>query len=151
LKAIIIGSGISGLVAAGYLVKNGWDVTIYEQYNKIGGVTALIEKEGYKWNLGQMLEPIGLVFSELEVLDKIETIRTERAYIFPDFALYKPDKYSDIFWRREKFKELFPSDAKGIDKYYKFYIKMMEIVTNFWFEITIINNKNVLKINTIIT
>jgi len=136
LKAIIIGSGISGLVAAGYLVKNGWDVTIYEQYNKIGGVTALIEKEGYKWNLGQMLiegfgpeEPIGLVFSELEVLDKIETIRTERAYIFPDFALYKPDKYSDIFWRREKFKELFPSDAKGIDKYYKFYIKMMEIVT----------------------
>lgn len=102
MKAIIIGSGMSGLVAAGYLVKSGWEVTIYEQYNKIGGVTALIEKDGYKWNLGQMLiegfgpeEPIGLVFSELEVLDKIETIRTERAYIFPDFALYKPDKYSD--------------------------------------------------------
>jgi len=136
LKALIIGSGISGLVAAGYLVKNGWDVTIYEQFNKIGGVTAQIEKEGYKWDLGQMLvegfgpgEPVGLVFSELDVFDKIETKRTERAYIFPDFALHKPDTYTDIFWRREKFKELFPADSKGIDKYYKFYIKMMEIVT----------------------
>ena len=118
------------------MVKNGWEVTIYEQFNKIGGVTAQVEKDGYKWDLGQMLvegfgpgEPVGLVFSELDVFDKIETKRTERAYIFPDFALHKPDKYSDIFWRRERFKELFPSDSKGIDKYYKFYIKIMEIVT----------------------
>jgi len=136
LKAIIIGSGISGLTAACYLVKNGWAVAIYEQYNKIGGVTSQIEKDGYKWDLGQMLvegfgpgEPVGLVFSELGIADKINTIRTERAYVFPDFDLYKPETYNDIFWRREKFKELFPSDLEGIDKYYKFYIKMMEIVT----------------------
>ena len=136
MKAIIIGSGISGLTAGCYLVKHGWDVTIYEQYNKIGGVTAQSEKEGYKWDLGQMLiegvgqgEPIGLVFSELGILDKIKTIRTERAYVFPDFGLYKPEKFNDVFWRREKFKELFPSDADGIDKYYKFYVKMMEIAT----------------------
>ncbi|TFG14895.1 MAG: NAD(P)/FAD-dependent oxidoreductase [Promethearchaeota archaeon] len=136
MKAIIIGSGISGLTAGCYLVKNGWDVTIYEQFNKIGGVTAQIEKEGYKWDLGQMLiegagqgEPIGLIFSELGVFDKIKTIRTERAYVFPDFALYKPEKYTDVLWRREKFKELFPSDIGGIDKYYKFYYKMMEIAT----------------------
>ena len=136
MKAIIIGSGISGLTAGCYLVKHGWDVTIYEQYNKIGGVTAQSEKEGYKWDLGQMLiegvgqgEPIGLVFSELGILDKIKTLRTERAYVFPDFGLYKPEKFNDVFWRREKFKELFPSDADGIDKYYKFYVKMMEIAT----------------------
>ena len=116
--------------------KNGWDVAIYEQYNKIRGVTSQIEKDGYKWDLGQMLvegfgpgEPVGLVFSELGIADKIDTVRTERAYIFPDFELYKPESYSDFFWRREKFKEIFPPDSKGIDKYYKFYIKMMEIVT----------------------
>ena len=136
MKAIIIGSGISGLTAACYLIKNGWDVAIYEQYNKIRGVTSQIEKDGYKWDLGQMLvedfgpgEPVGLVFSELGIADKIDTVRTERAYIFPDFELYKPESYSDFFWRREKFKEIFPPDSKGIDKYYKFYIKMMEIVT----------------------
>jgi prolycopene isomerase len=136
MKAIIIGSGISGLIAGSYLVQNGWDVGIYEQYHKIGGVTAQIEKEGYIWDLGQMLvegfgpeEPAGLVFSELNVFDKIKTVRTERAYVFPDFALYKPNMYDDIFWRRERFKELFPEDAKGIDKYYQFYLKMMELAT----------------------
>ncbi|MFX0072887.1 MAG: NAD(P)-binding protein, partial [Candidatus Hermodarchaeota archaeon] len=136
MKAIIIGSGISGLTAGSYLVKNGWEVVIYEHYNKIGGVTAQIEKEGYKWDLGQMLvegfgpeEPVGLVFSELGIMDKIKSVRTERAYIFPDFALYKPEKFSDFFWRKEKFKELFPTDAKGLDKYYDFYIKMMKIAT----------------------
>jgi phytoene dehydrogenase-like protein len=136
LKAIVIGSGISGLIAGCFIVKNGWDVVIYEQYNKVGGVTAQIEQDGYKWDLGQMLiegvgegEPIGLIFSELGILDKIKTIRTERAYIFPDFDLYKPKKFTDIFWRREKFKELFPSDKEGIDNYYNLYIKMMEIIT----------------------
>jgi prolycopene isomerase len=136
MKAIIIGSGISGLIAGSYLVENGWEVTIYEQNNLIGGVTSQIEKGGFKWDLGQMLiegigsgEPIGLVLSELGIFDKVKTIRTERAYIFPDFDLYKPEKYSDLFWRREKLKELFPSDAEGLDNYYKFYVRMMEIAT----------------------
>ena len=74
-------------------------------------------------------ETIGLIFSELGIADKIKTVRTERIYVFPDFALEKPETYSDFFWRRKKFKELFPSDSEGIDKYYKFYIKMMEIAT----------------------
>jgi prolycopene isomerase len=136
MKAIVIGSGISGLITGCYLVKSGWEVTIYEQNNVIGGVTSQIEKEGFKWDLGQMLiegigpgEPIGVILSELELLDQIKTIRTERAYVFPDFDLYKPEKYNDFFWRREKLKELFPSDAQGIDKYYKFYIRMMDIST----------------------
>ncbi|MBD3254131.1 MAG: NAD(P)-binding protein [Candidatus Lokiarchaeota archaeon] len=136
MKAIIIGSGISGLTAGAYLVDNGWEVKIYEQYKKIGGVTSQIEKDGYKWDLGQMLvegfgpeEPAGLVFSELGVLKDIKTVRTERAYVFPDFALYKPDKYEDVFWRRERFKELFPEDSEGIDKYYEFYKKMFGLAT----------------------
>ena len=41
-KVIIIGSGMSGLTAGAYLVREGFDVTIFEQYNEIGGVTATI-------------------------------------------------------------------------------------------------------------
>ncbi len=136
MKAIIIGSGISGLIAGCYLVKNGWEITIFEQYHKLGGVTAQVEEAGFKFDLGQMLieglgpgEPAGSVFSDLRLFKKVKTVRTERAYIFPDFALYKPEKYDDFFWRREKFKELFSQDAKGIDKYYKLYVKMMNIAT----------------------
>ncbi|MCK4238068.1 MAG: oleate hydratase, partial [Candidatus Lokiarchaeota archaeon] len=47
MKAIIIGSGLSGLTAGAYLVREGYDVTIYEQFSEIGGVTATIHKDGY--------------------------------------------------------------------------------------------------------
>lgn len=136
MKAIIIGSGISGLTAACYLVKQGWEVTVYEQFNRIGGVTAPIEKEGYKWDLGQLIierfgpdESVGKVLSEIDVLKKIRTIRAERTYVFPDFDLYKPENHEDNFWRKEKLAELFPSEVIGLEKYYKFYVRMWEIAT----------------------
>ncbi len=42
MKVCIIGSGLSGLTAAAYLVREGYHVDIYEQYSEIGGVTATI-------------------------------------------------------------------------------------------------------------
>ena len=39
MKVIIIGSGIAGLTAAAYLVREGHNVVIYEQFSEIGGVT----------------------------------------------------------------------------------------------------------------
>ncbi|MDG2396119.1 MAG: FAD-dependent oxidoreductase [Flavobacteriaceae bacterium] len=36
-KTVIIGAGINGLISANYLKKNGFDVTILEKSNKIGG------------------------------------------------------------------------------------------------------------------
>ncbi|MHA1689019.1 MAG: hypothetical protein ACTSUN_06750 [Promethearchaeota archaeon] len=38
MKAIIIGLGISRLIAGAYLIKNGWNVMIYKQYHRVGGV-----------------------------------------------------------------------------------------------------------------
>jgi len=52
MNAIIIGSGLSGLTAAALLVKEGYFVSIFEQHEKIGGVTASIEKDGYRWEWG---------------------------------------------------------------------------------------------------
>ena len=68
MKVCVIGSGIAGLTSAAYLVKNGHEVTIFEQFNQIGGVTASFEKDGYKWDLGLLLlvgigvgDPVGAV------------------------------------------------------------------------------------------
>ena len=36
-KAVIIGSGFSGLSAATFLAKYGWDVTVIEKHNHPGG------------------------------------------------------------------------------------------------------------------
>lgn len=37
-KVVIIGGGPAGLTAAGFLARNGCDVTIYEKYDKLGGI-----------------------------------------------------------------------------------------------------------------
>ena len=36
-KVIIVGAGINGLVAANYLVKNGFDVSLIEKKHQTGG------------------------------------------------------------------------------------------------------------------
>tara|TARA_R110002051_G_scaffold139976_1_gene212768 strand:+ start:8360 stop:9823 length:1464 start_codon:yes stop_codon:yes gene_type:complete len=51
-KVIVIGSGFSSLSAACYLSKNGYDVTIYEKNNTIGGRARQFKKEGFTFDMG---------------------------------------------------------------------------------------------------
>ena len=46
-KCIVIGSGFAGLASACYLAKDGYDVTIYEKNNTIGGRARQFKKEGF--------------------------------------------------------------------------------------------------------
>jgi len=134
MKAIIIGSGIAGLTAGAYLVREGYDVIIYEHFSEIGGVTATIRKDGYSWDIGPLLleglaphEKLGKLLIELGIYDKIEIMKEDRGQSFPDFQVWRPDKYEGPYWRREYFKKLFPEDSKGLDKYYDFYDHMMSL------------------------
>ena len=136
IKAIVIGSGIGGLTAALYLLKSGKDVTIFEQNESPGGVTAGIIQDGYCWDLGQMIlegfgegEQAGLIIDELDLRDNLIITRGERTCSYPDFMLENLEKSPDIFWRREKLKELFSDEKEGIDLYYRLYVRFMEIVT----------------------
>ncbi len=51
-KVSVIGAGFSGLSAACYLGKQGFDVTVYEKNNTIGGRAAVLERDGFKFDLG---------------------------------------------------------------------------------------------------
>ncbi len=137
MKIAIVGSGIGGLIAAAYFATNGHDVHIFEQYHRLGGVLAPYESKGYKWDLGQLLieglgqgEPSGDVLQELGVFKKgFSVLKDDRRYVFPDFSIDKPEEYQGPRWRIEKLKELFPEDAKGLDKYYKYYTRLIELLT----------------------
>ncbi len=135
MKSIIIGSGISGLTAAAYLVKAGHEVTVFEQYGCIGGVTASISEKGFRWDIGPLLlekfgsgEPAYNILADFGIENEVETIRADRSLSFPDFVLEKPEDYPGPNWRKEQLKRLFPADAKGIDRYYAFYDTMMDLV-----------------------
>lgn len=51
-KVIVIGSGFSGLVAASYLAKFGYDVTIHEKLSTLGGRARKFEAEGFTFDMG---------------------------------------------------------------------------------------------------
>jgi phytoene desaturase len=51
-KIIIIGSGFSSLASACYMAKAGYDVTVLEKNDQIGGRASLWEKENFKFDMG---------------------------------------------------------------------------------------------------
>ncbi len=135
VKVVVIGSGVAGLTAAACLVSQGHQVQIFEQYPEIGGVTATLQKDGFAWDLGPLLlegfgphEPAGLVLAELGLSDRVRLLREDRGVAFPDFTLWKPAEYAGPYWRRERLKELFPEESGGLDRYYRFYDRVMDLM-----------------------
>ncbi len=134
MKIAVIGAGLAGLTSAALLVREGHSVTVYEQHENIGGVTATIEKDGYKWDWGQMLvpdlgegEPGRKILEKLGISGKVKTFKSYRENYFPDFRISRTKEFQGIYWRKEYLKNLFPEDAKGLDKYFKIYERIHDV------------------------
>ena len=52
LSTAVVGSGFSGLSAAAYLAKAGYDVHVYEKNGDIGGRSRQLVSEGYTFDMG---------------------------------------------------------------------------------------------------
>jgi len=135
-RAVIVGSGMAGLTAAAYLACDGCEVEVFEQADRIGGVTATLRKEGFAWDLGPLMvegfalgEPVGNILAELGCADRVELVRADRGIAFPDYRVFRPPEYLGPYWRRERLKETFPHEAEGLDRYYGFYDTMLDLMT----------------------
>ncbi|MCJ7649674.1 MAG: NAD(P)/FAD-dependent oxidoreductase [Candidatus Lokiarchaeota archaeon] len=135
MKVAIVGSGMSGLTAGAYLIREGHEVTIYEQFSEIGGVTATIHKDGYSWDLGPMIVEglvpwgkLGHILRELGMENKLKLMRGERGLKLLDFELISPKEYEGPEWRINKLKEVFPHESKALDQYYKFHNTVMKLL-----------------------
>ncbi len=136
MKIAIIGSGMAGLTAGARLALSGNEVAIFEQYHQVGGVTLPYERDGYRWDMGQLLvegfgpgEPVGLILAELGVAEKIRLQKADRGYVFPDFELKKPAEFSGARWRIERLKQLFPQEEKGLERYWQDYVRFTRLMT----------------------
>jgi all-trans-retinol 13,14-reductase len=136
MKAVVIGSGLSGLTAGAKLAQEGVEVTVFEQFERLGGVTAPLEKDGFKWDLGQLLvegfgpdEPTGEVLADLGLTANVPIVKDDRGYIFPDFAITQPEVYGGVKWRIDLLKRLFPEDTVGLDQYWRGYLRFTRLMT----------------------
>lgn len=135
-QAILIGTGLSGLVAGAYLSRSGVSVDLFEQSGEIGGITGGFRKNGYSWDMGQLnIEGLGVgesaghIVDELGLRSKLTLHPAARLYAFPDFTIHPPASYEGPWWRKDYLLRQFPAEARGIRAYYRFYVRMREIVT----------------------
>jgi len=136
MNAVVIGSGMAGLTAACTLAQAGHQVTLFEQAAQIGGVTSSFEKDGFRWELGQLLvegfgpdEPAGQVLAGLGVLEAVRAIPNDRGYIFPDFEVRKPAEFNDVLWRIKLLKQQFPGESDGLDRYWQDFLRFTRLMT----------------------
>ena len=136
MKIIIIGSGMAGLTAGAYLAKAGHAVTIYEQFPTPGGVTATVKQDGFGWDIGPLLlegfapgDKGRLILEELGVSLQVPSLQADRGLAMPEFALWKPQEYEGPYWRRERLKKLFPEESSALDRYYRFYDRMLRLMS----------------------
>lgn len=132
MNIAIIGAGLGGLTFGAFAAKEGHQVHIFDKNHAPGGVVALLEHEGYKFEqgpllMGDMLPGEGLYELLKELGIELETERADRDIVMPDYDMIKPIEFGGKYWRREKLKSMFPEDAAGIDKYYRLYDHVMHL------------------------
>ena len=122
--AIIIGSGLGGLVAGAKLAKEGKRVLLLEQHFKVGGCATTFLRNGYTVEVGlheigglDALDTKRKIFEELDVFSHVEFVRIPEFYrfvsgksdiIIPD----SPDAAQDTL------RAAFPSEAEGIQAFF---------------------------------
>ena len=136
MKTVIIGSGMSGLTAGAYLARAGHSVTVFEQFSIPGGVTATISRDGFSWDLGPLLlegfapgDKGRVILEELGVSERVKVVRDDRDLSMPEFTLRRPEEYEGPYWRRESLKKLFPAESSQLDRYYRFYDRMLGLMS----------------------
>lgn len=124
--AIIIGSGIGGLVTATQLAAKGAKVLVLERYLIPGGSAGYFDREGYRFDVGaSMIFGFGkqgttnlLTRALAAVGQSIETIAdpVQVQYHLPNNLDIKVDRDYDRFLQELSAK--FPHEAQGIKKFY---------------------------------
>ncbi|GAC84798.1 putative phytoene dehydrogenase [Gordonia paraffinivorans NBRC 108238] len=91
-RIIVIGAGVGGLAAAMRLQHAGYDVTVLEQFDRVGGKLGVIEHDGFVFDTGPSLVTMPHVLTELfdetgaPVHERVhlERLPVAARYRFPD-------------------------------------------------------------------
>ena len=52
MHAVVIGAGIAGLATAALLGREGYEVTVVDSLDEVGGRAGSFEEAGFRWDTG---------------------------------------------------------------------------------------------------
>lgn len=132
-KVLIIGSGFSAIASACYMAKAGFSVQVLEKNEQLGGRAALLEIEGFKFDMGPSWYWMPDIFEKFFAdFGKKVSEYYELKKLSPAYRVYfgKGD-YIDISDEPEKiiakFEEIEPGSGKHLQKFMKNSRKNYEI------------------------
>ncbi|MFO0321313.1 MAG: phytoene desaturase family protein [Bacteroidota bacterium] len=137
-KIIIIGSGFSGLSASCYLAKAGYDVTVVEKHNQVGGRARSFNENGFVFDMGpswywmpDIFESFFLDFNK-KISDYYTLERLSPSYriVYHDGPLDIPSETNDLY---QMFEAIEAGSALKLKQFlkeaeYKYHIGMNDLV-----------------------
>lgn len=138
-SVIVIGSGFAGLSSATFLAKAGYDVTVLEKNDSLGGRARVWETEGFKFDMGPSWYWMPDVFERYfksfgyEVPDLYELVRLDPSYR----VVFGPNDYEDQSANMAELEAMFdrldPGSSKRLRKFlaeaaYKYEVGIKDLV-----------------------
>lgn len=126
-KISIIGAGFSGLSAACYLAKDGYDVTVYEKHKEVGGRARTLKENGFMFDIGPSWYWMPDVFERFfndfgkKVSDYYDLVR-----LSPGYRIYFKDDFIDVPSSPDALFALFEQHEKGSAVKLKQFLKEAE-------------------------
>lgn len=125
-KIAIIGSGFSGLSAAAYLAKEGYDITLFEKNKTVGGRARQLKHEGFTFDIGPTFYWMPDVFEKFFAdFGKKPSDYYELSRLDPGYEVYfgKNDSI-EVSVDLDKLYATFEAEEKGSSKFLKKFLDM---------------------------
>jgi phytoene desaturase len=138
-SVIVIGSGFAGLSSATFLAKAGYDVTVLEKNDSLGGRARVWETEGFKFDMGPSWYWMPDVFERYfksfgyDVSDLYELVRLDPSYRVVFGPNDHEDQSADMAELEAMFDRLDPGSSKRLRKFlaeaaYKYEVGIKDLV-----------------------
>jgi len=121
-KALVIGSGFSGLSVASFLSKYGWQVTVIEKHNTPGGRARQFKEDGFTFDMGPSWYWMPDVFERyFKCFGKKSSDYYSLKRLDPSYRIFWEDEIMNVPADYGELKKLFekkePGSGKRLDKY----------------------------------
>ena len=137
-KAVIIGSGFSGISTASFLAKAGWDVTVVEKHSTPGGRARQFKEDGFAFDMGPSWYWMPDVFEKyFESFGKKRSEYYSLKRLDPSYRIFWKDEIMDVPADYQELKKLFETFEKEsgekLDRYleqakYKYNVGINKLV-----------------------